>query len=361
MVKLKKKDKSWRKVRRKLARNIYLTRFLFFSLLIGVVVLSVSWLLPSVYRLGKGVFRETSFIGSGIPEDLKSTNGRVNFLLLGAGGLDHQGADLTDTIIFFSASLDGQDALMLSLPRDIWITSMRAKLNTAYHYGEEKQVGGGLILAKAAVNEILDQPIHYSFLVDFSGFVKAIDLLGGVEIDVERSFDDYKYPIPGKENDLCDGDPEYQCRYEHLHFEAGPQLMSGEKALKYVRSRYAEGEEGTDFARSERQQRLILALKDKLFSTETFLNPSKISELVKIFGDHIDTDLAEDDYLPLFKLVLRFEQKNLRAEVLDGGGESREGYLLHPTPSAKYDQQWVLVPRTGDWRVIQEHVASLLR
>jgi len=90
-----------------------------------------------------------------------------------------------------------------------------------------------------------------------------VDLLDGVEVDVENTFDDYRYPINGKENDLCDGDPEYDCRYEDIHFDQGLQLMSGETSLKYVRSRNAEGDEGTDFARSQRQQRLLLSFKEK--------------------------------------------------------------------------------------------------
>lgn len=351
----KKKDKIWGKVKRKIARHLYLARFLFFTLLIGLIILVLNYLLPVAWQLLQGVFRESFFLTSGSVKDLKSTDGRVNLLLLGAGGESHKGADLTDTVIFFSATLKGDDVLMISLPRDIWIPSMRAKLNTAYHYGEEKKPGGGLVLAKAAVAEILDQPVHYAWLVDFEGFVKAIDLLGEIEIKVERAFDDYKYPVPGMEL----AEPE-ELRYEHLHFDAGPQTMDGERALKYVRSRYAEGEEGTDFARSKRQQNLILALKDKIFSVETVFNPQKAAELVKVFASHINTDIPEDNYASFLKLALKFKQQNLRSMVLNGGAEGGEGYLINPPKSQRYDQQWVLVPRTGDWQEVQKWVASLL-
>jgi LCP family protein required for cell wall assembly len=355
MANLSKKGKVWGKIKRRLSRRLYLTRFIFFSSVIGVIILGLNFLLPSSLKLFKGLFKESLFLTSYSPEDLKSSRGRVNLLLLGAGGSNHKGEDLTDTIIFFSVDIEGRDVLMFSLPRDIWIPSIRAKINTAYHYGEEKRPGGGLLLAKAAVNEILNQPVHYAVLVDFDGFVKAIDLLGGVEIEVERTFDDYKYPIPGME----EAEPE-ELRYEHLHFDAGSQVMNGERALKYVRSRFAEGEEGTDFARSKRQQHLILSLKKKIFSTKTLLNPQKIPELVKIFKDRVDTDISQEEYPTFFKLALKFEQGNLYSEVLNGGAEGEEGYLVNPPKSKKYDQQWVLVPRTGDWQEIQEHVASLI-
>ncbi|HUW21260.1 MAG TPA: LCP family protein [Candidatus Bathyarchaeia archaeon] len=352
---VKKKDKFLSKVRRKLSRNIYLFRFLFFSLIGGAVIFALNFILPTSLRLVRSLFKEPLLLASHSFEDLRSTDGRINILFLGAGGSNHQGADLTDSIIFVSLGLENQDILMLSLPRDIWIPSMRAKINTAYHYGEKKRPGGGLVLAKSAVSEILDQPVHYAVLVNFQGFIKAIDLLGGVDIEVERSFDDYKYPIPGMEN----AQPE-ELRFEQLHFDVGWQHLDGDRALKYARSRYADGEEGTDFARSKRQQKLILALMKKVFSSKTFLSPQRIFELGKILKEYLDTDLYQEDYLSFLELALRFRQGEIRSAILDGITGVEEGYLINPPQSEKYDQQWVLVPRTGDWQEIQKYVVSLI-
>jgi LCP family protein required for cell wall assembly len=133
--------------------------------------------------------------------DLQGENGRVNFLLLGISDKEKAGAELTDTIIFLSINPQTGNAVMLSLPRDIWIASMRAKLNTAYYYGNQKKAGGGLILAKASVSEILGQPVDYGVVIDFTGFEKLIDLLGDVTVKVERSFTDEKFPLLGKEDD----------------------------------------------------------------------------------------------------------------------------------------------------------------
>lgn len=351
----KKKAKTWKKIKRKLAKHLYLVRFVAFSLLIGAVIYGLVWLLPTSLKLARGFLKNT-YLFSGTPEkSLISTDGRANLLLLGSGGTNHQGTDLTDTIIFFSVDLGGKGAVMISLPRDIWIPSMRAKLNTAYHYGEEKKPGGGLILAKAAVSEILAQPIHYSLMLDFDGFIKAIDLLDGVEVEVGRAFDDFKYPIPGME----EAEPE-ELRYEHLRFEAGSQSMDGQRALKYVRSRFAEGEEGTDFARSQRQQQLLQAITKKVFSTESLLKPQRVPELVKIFADHVETDIGQEEYLPFLKLALMFEKTGIKSEVLNGGGEGKTGFLINPGKSKQYDFQWVLVPQTGDWLEVQKYVARLV-
>ena len=274
--------------------------------------------------------------------------GRTNLLLLGMTGEEQAGGDLTDTIIFVSVENQTGKTLAVSLPRDIWIAPIRAKLNSAYHYG-------GLDLAKATVSEILNQPVDYAVVIDSNLFIKIIEVLGGVKIEVEREFDDYKYPIPGKENDDCGGDLEYRCRYEHLHFDAGWQSMNGERALKYIRSRYAEGEEGTDFARSRRQQRLLLAVKNKLLTPAVLVNPRRLIQLFEVVTESIETDLPREKYSDFIKLTLRLRSKNLRVEVLG------EDYLTTPLPSKeKYDNHWVLVPKTGDWNTVQEYVKKLL-
>lgn len=288
---------------------------------------------------------------------LKSTLGRTNVLILGKGGAGHEAPDLTDTIIFLSYNHETGTALMLSLPRDIWVDSLQAKINTAYYYGEERQPGGGgLILAKSAVSEIVGQPVHYAVALDFTGFTRLIDALGGVDIDVPRSFNDLKYPIPGKENVLPESD-----RYEKLHFDSGLQTMSGERALKYVRSRNSEGEEGTDYARAVRQQQALLSLQDKLLSSKVLLNPRKVSELMGLVSTSITTDIRNGEYTGFLKIALGFDRAKLRSETIDQGDKAanRPGLLTNPPP-ADFQGQWVLVGENNSWDKVQEHVTSLL-
>jgi LCP family protein required for cell wall assembly len=323
--------------------KIFFICFLLYCLLFRLLPITFRYLSSSIKKTGLFL----SFLKPRQP-NLKNSQGRTNLLLLGAGGANHAAPDLTDTLIFTSIDLETGKTLLLSIPRDIWVDSLKAKINTAYHWGEEKKKGGGLILAKATVSEILDQPVHYAILIDFDGFVKAIDLVSGIDIDVERAFDDYQYPVPGME----EAEPE-ELRYEHLHFDKGWQHMDGEKALKYVRSRYAEGEEGTDFARSKRQQKFLLALKEKIFSLKTLLNPGKIKELVAIFGDSMDTDFLEKEYPELLKLAFKFDQAKIKSVILNED-------LLYNPPKYQYDGQWVLAPLAGDWQEVHEFVKQLI-
>lgn len=313
----------------------------------------------------------TNFFRSIITDDpsplVKSYKGRTNILLLGIAGGDHPGWDLTDTMIFASIALDTKDALMISLPRDIWSPTLQDKINSAYHYGEEKKKNGGFVLAKSITEEVLGQPVHYAILIDFAGFKDAIDALGGIEIDVPEAFVDRKFPLPGKENDNCDGDPEFTCRYETIKFKQGHQLMDGETALKYVRSRNAEGQQGTDFARSQRQQQVMQAFMDKATSLGILANPLKIRKIHTEFSKSVKIDAQLSEMLALAKVATDFQDESLRKVVLDGGDlpagrhgeeQEREGWLYTP-PTSRYGR-WVLLPRGDSFEVIHNLVACHL-
>src|SRR3989344_577800 len=102
---------------------------------------------------------------------LDSDKGRTNVLLMGIGGRGHEGPDLTDTMILASFDKGGKDVVLISIPRDLWVPSLSAKINSAYAYGQEKDEG--LELAKNTIREIFDLPVHYAVRLDFNGFIKA--------------------------------------------------------------------------------------------------------------------------------------------------------------------------------------------
>lgn len=298
----------------------------------------------------------------------------MGILILGVGGERHEGPLLTDTIIYANISPEEKKVVLVSLPRDFWVPDLKAKINTAYADGEAKKKGGGIILARAVVEKVLAQPVDYVVRVDFKGFVRAIDMLGGVEVDVERAFDDYEYPIAGKETDACGYTGEefqkratesaqleaFPCRYLHVHFDAGKQLMDGETALRFVRSRHAIGAEGTDFARSKRQEKVIAAAKDKVFSFGTFLNPFKLTSLYDIFRDSIDTDIKQSEYDDFLRLSQKIKDAQIKSIVFfyttDPAVES--GLLINPPISDEYEGQWVLIPKagSGNLKEIQKYI-----
>jgi len=339
--------------------------------------------LIAVIILGKFIFSTASFFpfffqllfNKNI--ELKHKDDEINILLLGIGGVNHEGPELTDTIIFASLNTKTNKITMVPIPRDLYVPDLKGKINIAYSDGEAKRKGGGLILTEAIVEKILNQSVDYGIQIDFDGFIEAVDQMGGLDINVEQTFDDYEYPIDGKENDVCGHKEEeleelatassqleaFSCRYKHIRFEKGLIHMNGEKALEYVRSRHALGPEGSDFARNRRQEKVIKAFKDKVFSLEILTNPGKIINLYSIIKGSIDTDIKDTEFDDFVRLLGKMKTAKIQTAILDAGdsAKSREGLLMNPEPN-EFNGGWVLIPRKGaqNFSEIQQYVACQL-
>jgi polyisoprenyl-teichoic acid--peptidoglycan teichoic acid transferase len=283
---------------------------------------------------------------------LKSSDNKTNILLLGIGGGTHEGGDLTDTMIVLSLDNANKSAALISIPRDIWSDTLKAKVNSAYHYGELKQKGGGMILSKVVAEDVIGMPIQYSLLIDFSGFKDIVDLLGGIDVNVSAAFTDNDYPIPGKEHDTCPDDPTNRCVYETVHFDSGLQHMDGSRALIYVRSRHAEGEEGSDFARNRRQQEVLIALKDKIIHPLSWVTPGRLSGLPHVIDQATDTDMNMGELASVFKQYIRIKDGNVAKVSFDT--------MLTEAPSYLYNGLYVLVP-VDSWDTIQTFIKNQLK
>jgi polyisoprenyl-teichoic acid--peptidoglycan teichoic acid transferase len=316
--------------------------------------------------------------------DLKQTEKkRINILLLGIGGGRHDGPLLTDTIIFASIDPEKMKMSLISVPRDLWIPEVHDKVNSVYSYGENNEKGSGLTKTKKVIGDIVGQRIDYGFRIDFDGFRKAIDMLGGIEVDVERTFDDYVYPLSGKENELCGWEEDavaslsaqiatasatvdeyFPCRFEHLHFEQGLTQMDGDMALKFVRSRHAYGPEGSDFARSKRQEKVIRAVRNKVFSLGTLVNPAKLMGLFEIIKDSIDTDIKQAEYDDFIKLAQKMRDAEIYSVVLNMSDDENDKSALfyNPPIGEEFGYKWVIIPKAGtvDYSEIHSLVSCLI-
>lgn len=282
---------------------------------------------------------------------LKSTDDRTNILLLGVAGGAHEAPDLTDTIIIISFHLNKKSIALLSVPRDIWSDTLKDKINSAYHYGEKKKKGGGMVLARAVIEDVTGLPIHYTAVVDFSQFEKLISIVGGIDVTVPTAFTDTEYPIAGKENDPCDGDITFRCRYTTVQFTEGRQHMDGETALQYVRSRHAEGDEGSDFARGKRQQDIIIALKEKIIKLKPWLKPQLAMNLYRAVDAATDTNMTLGEQLTLGKLAMQMKDESVSKLSI-------EQFLIVP-PSWMYGR-YILVP-ADDFGRIHEYIQQALQ
>lgn len=270
---------------------------------------------------------------------------RINVLLLGIGGRGHDGSNLTDTIIVASYKPSTKEVAMMSIPRDLIVPIPGhgwRKVNNLYAIAEYNDKGTGGDYTKQIISQIFDVQIPYYIRIDFNGFVQLVDLVGGIDVNVPRTLSDYQYPIPGREEY-----PEEE-RYEHLYIEAGQQHFDGSKALKYVRSRHGLGEEGSDFARAKRQQLVIEALMDKVFSLNTLLRPSKIKKIQSNLEENIDTNLSLDELSAFAKLAGEYlsDKKPIMTKVLS---DDKEG----PLQAANYNGAFVLEPKVENFEELK--------
>lgn len=254
----------------------------------------------------------------------------INILLIGVGGESHPGGTLADSIMVASIDTKTKNVSLLSLPRDLYVDIPghgKDKINAAHSFGEnnKKNQGGGPAVLKEVVATTLGVPVHYFVRIDFDGFKKIIDTVGGVTVDVKKAINDPLYP-------------DAQMRgYDPFSISAGSHNLDGKTALKYVRSR----ETTSDFDRARRQQQVISALKDKILSAQVLANPKKVTDIITVLGQHLLTDLSAKDMEQLVKIGKDFTNPTFNSYVID----TSENSLL--TSSRSSAGASILVPKAG--------------
>ena len=321
-----------------------------------------------------GFFKPVSVISQVVTDTkLKSDDGRTNILVLGVdsrSGVSKVGIPaLTDTIMVVSIDENGKKPVLISVPRDLWVSEVPSKINSVYPLvlASEKTKTSDVEVANkvaidstvSAVREVVGIPIHYYVIVGFDVFKDAVDSVGGIKINIDTTFDDYLYPVEGME-----AAPNESDRYLHIHFDAGLQVLNGEKALQYTRSRHSVNtEEQGDFARARRQQKVIEALKSTILSSGTLLNPIKLKDLYLSYTENIQTDISLSDMFLFYKFS-DLELGDISQIVLSNEREDPNmigsGTLIAPLEDErdqKFGRQYVLVP----WDRTYDNIHALIR
>jgi LCP family protein required for cell wall assembly len=291
------------------------------------------------------------------PELLKGEgDGRVNILLLGKGGPGHAGADLTDTIIVASVDPVNKTSTLVSIPRDLWVSVPgmgSSKINAVYANAKTRSFNSSKDSAKAeragvdAIQQVLGQvlgiPIHYYGMIDFAGFKQAVDVVGGVDINVpeELAVTEYLWDSTTGKN-------------YHLKVPAGMQHFDSTKALYFARSRHTSTR--GDFDRAERQRLFIQALSQKILSAGTYTNPVKISNLMSAFGDHVATDLSISNALRLVEIGNGMDMSKMQSIGL---ADPPNNYVR----TDNIDGQSIVRPTAGlgDYSQIQNYIRNTLK
>jgi LCP family protein required for cell wall assembly len=264
-----------------------------------------------LHKVFKGNAVSVAALKQNVNPDLLKTegDGRINILLLGRGGGTHDGPDLTDTMMLASIDPVNHSAVLLSIPRDLWIDvpdQGNMKINAAWESGEFKYEGkiapgstdpqaiqAGFNEADQTVETVLGVTIDYNMIMDFQAFQQAVDTIGGVSINVPT--------------ELYDPTMAWQNNNNPILAEPGLQTFDGNQALNYVRSR----ETTSDFARGQRQRAVLLAIKQKAESLGTISNPLKLSGLINAFGNNVATDMSLSDADSLYNVIKSISNSNV--------------------------------------------------
>lgn len=260
---------------------------------------------------------------------------RVTILLLGLDYRDLQqgGAARSDTMMLLSVDPVTKTAGVLSIPRDLWavIPGFNPnKINTAYYFGELYKIpGGGPELAMRTVEQTIGVPIDYYAQVDFDAFVHFIDLIGGVKLNVLA-------PITV---DPLGADTQAKA------LKPGIQTLPGAVALAYARERHTTG---GDFGRAERQQQVVLAIRDRILEFD--LLPGLIANAPQIYAElssGIQTNLTLDDAIRLAVLATQIKAEDIKRGVI---GEDQIIYGRSP------DDLAILIPIPDKIRELRDQV-----
>lgn len=263
--------------------------------------------------------------------------GRVTVLLLGLDYRDWEAGSKywrSDTMILLTLDPLTRTAGILSIPRDMWVAIpgfKHGKINTAYYLGDAyKLPGGGPGLAVKTVEQFLGVPINFYAQIDFGAFVRFIDEIGGVKINVTE-------PIT---IDLLGSGPQTKKT-----LKPGVQVLPGEWALAYARARHTEG---GDFDRARRQQQVILAIRDRILSFDMLpVLVQKADVLYKELSSGIHTNLALDQAIRLAVLASQVPEENIKRGVID-----KEYVLFGQSP----DNLSILIPLPDKIHALRDEI-----
>jgi polyisoprenyl-teichoic acid--peptidoglycan teichoic acid transferase len=290
--------------------------------------------------------------GSSQPGSLASrvtANQRINILLLARGGSGNDNPNYTDTILIVSMRPASRQVTVVALPRYLWVaipasTSgfVEGKLYSAYALGAsgdatflrprwQTPTGAG-DLAAATVAATIGQPIDYWVAIDPDGLAAIIDAFGGISLTVPNELDDYQYPLDDTDQTT------------HVHFDAGPQTLSGQRAVQYARSRLST----SDTDRSRRQELVLAALLHTMRTGRIGLG---IVSGAGPIAQGLRTDLRPIEIRELAQLMSGVQETDIKTVTLEDSG------LLEDQSGPAGD---VVVPRDGSYAAVRQFVAEQL-
>ncbi len=294
-----------------------------------------------------------SLLSAFVPVALQNQNGRVNILLAANSADDpgHNGGNLTDSIMVLSVNTKNNTALMLSIPRDLWVEipgAGHAKINSAFTHG-------GMDTLQEVVQDNLGLTIDYHALVNYGAFRDLVNAVGGITITIKS--DDPR--------GIYDPSLDYTTRSccALAKYPNGSATLNGHQALDLARARgdaYGSyGYDQSDFTRTMYQRKMMIAVKDKAVQASVIANPFKVASLVDAVGNNVKTDLQLNEIETLYTYMKKVDDSKIDSYNLNTLKSQTTTMLAnYATP----DGQSALIPAAGidNFTDIQKQIQKVL-
>lgn len=312
----------------------------------ALILGGVAWIKLNQFIANSGISRQelSETVKRGWSQPVVATNDRKNILLLGVDTLKTRGNSLplTDTMMLVSMNVKTGEVHTLPLPRDLWSGEYKTKINALYTYGLERYPNEPERFPREVIEQMTGVPVHHTIVLSMEQVAEIIDLLGGIEVNIDKSFTDNEFPRTDVDV-TSEKDP--AKLYETVSFEQGKHVLTGERALKYIRSRHSEDEEGTDLARSQRQQQVISAVVTKLRQRAVIFNPKLMGKLYSYYNTNFAKYFSPVEGIATVKQLFPARDKIvIESHGLTIYPEVEDGLIEHP-PTKNYDKQWVYIVR----------------
>ncbi len=317
--------------------NVIKNNYFILGLLIFIALVLIFF--NYIQYIGDVVFH---FIIGGIPDDPN----RIDILALGIRGIgDKNGGLLSDSIILLSIYKPTGKIAMFSIPRDLYIEmpgkDYKEKINFAYALGYEEGKDG-LDYAKKAVSSVTGVNMDYSVAIDLDGFSKLIDVLGGIDVNLDKPF---------IEDKQWHDDSEFASSSGAFILPAGRNHLDSKKTLYYIRSRFSS----SDFDRAHRQQQVLVAVKEKMLQLNILTDYSKIKNIYNLLKKNIETNISLSDVLEFLPLISKLDVKNIKTKVFS---TAPDGFLYE---SNLKNGTYILLPVGDNFYAIQQYIKTIFK
>lgn len=325
-----------------------------------LICLSFLFVFGSLIYISKNTNTDLLYFPGIISKSLKIKDvpKSLNLMIL---GLDRRNdwleiTETTDTIIFSNINFSKNKIALISLPRDLWDYYIDAKINQIYPLSQTKDSYQKFDFIASSFSSISGQPVNRVLVLTTENLKQLADLLGGVDIYLEKGFIDEKYPNQAYIDDPKSGVPIYKT----VEFKSGWVHLDSTNITEFVRSRKSSESAstgGTDLGRIERQQLLLNTLIDKLKDSLSS-NPKIVFKLYS-FWKSLEHNFSDTELITyLLNYNLKLKNISFTRITISTGEDAKNNLLYHPKKFI--NSQWVFIPQDKEYSSFHDYISHSL-